>query len=564
MLIIANHIIFFFQISLICISLSVSGFLLKKIFLNFENETNQAFEENGLFGFILIGFLALTLNFFFPLNLFINNMFFILIFILGYQFNFFDQKISKLLTKIFVVSIIAYFFLIYANNNRPDAFLYHLPYSRIVNENKIIFGLTNLHSRFGHISIFQYISSFFVNSFFSTKGLLIPISLVPSFFFIYCFKRFNEQLTNIDTRLNAYLIFLFLIISIYSFSRYSGWGNDAQAHIFYFLTIIYFLDYRLDRNNLNLFFKISITVIFTFLVKPFYLVSLIIPIIFFFNKNTKIYIIKSKSTFFLILFLCLWILKNFIVSSCFIYPINFTCVESTTWYNNNIKIIHSSAEAWSKDWINRDDESLDHETFNKDFNWVKTWSKNHLNKIFEKIIPVIIFILLNICLFYFTKCLKKDSKIRNNNFFLLLLLINFIGLVIWFLKFPIFRFGLSYIYSFLIFVFYFLYIRYLDLNKIIRLKKIFLLIIFVSFIGLFLKNAKRIYYTENTSIYPIVIEQNLESEIIKFRNKYGDFIYYKSDKGSLCGYIKSPCFHAKKEVIKDNYFGYIAFIDIKD
>lgn len=564
MLFVANHILLFFQISLICVTLSISGFLLRKIILKFENGTNQTFEENGLFGFILIGFFALFLNFFFPLNSFINNIFFILIIILGYKLSFFDQNILKLITKIFIVSSIAYFFLIYANNNRPDAFLYHLPYSRIVNENKIIFGLTNLHSRFGHISIFQYISSFFVNSFFSTKGLLIPISLVPSFFFIYCFKKFNEQLINKESRLNAYLIFLILIISIYSFSRYSGWGNDAQAHIFYFLTIIYFLDYKLDRNNLNLFFKISITVIFTFLMKPFYLVSLIIPIIFFFNKKEKLNIVKSKSTFFLILFFSLWIIKNFIVSSCFIYPLNFTCIESTPWYNNNIKVIHSSGEAWSKDWINREDESIDYEAFNKEFNWVKTWSKNHLNKIFEKITPVIVFILLNICLFYFTKCLRKDLKVKHDNFFLLLLLINFIGLIIWFLKFPIFRFGLSYIYSFLIFIFYFFYIRYLDLDKIIRLKNFFLLIIFVSFIGLFLKNAKRIYYTENTSIYPIIFDQNLPSEIIKYKNKYGDFIYYKSNKGSLCGYIKSPCFHAKKQIIKDNYFGYTVFIDIND
>ena len=72
-----------------------------------------------------------------------------------------------------------------ANVNTPDALLYHLPFSKIVNEHKIIIGLSNLHSRFGHISIFQYISSFFNNSFFHKNGVLFPISLITSFFLFY-------------------------------------------------------------------------------------------------------------------------------------------------------------------------------------------------------------------------------------------------------------------------------------------------------------------------------------------------------------------------------------------
>ena len=40
---------------------------------------------------------------------------------------------------------------------RPDAVLYHLPFVKILNEEKIIFGLFNLHARFAHVSIIQYI-----------------------------------------------------------------------------------------------------------------------------------------------------------------------------------------------------------------------------------------------------------------------------------------------------------------------------------------------------------------------------------------------------------------------
>ena len=48
----------------------------------------------------------------------------------------------------------------YSNEYRPDAGFYHIPYIQILNENKIILGLANIHSRFGHVSIIQYLSGF--------------------------------------------------------------------------------------------------------------------------------------------------------------------------------------------------------------------------------------------------------------------------------------------------------------------------------------------------------------------------------------------------------------------
>ena len=563
MVLLTEHILFFIQICLLCLIISISGFLLKKIIFKIEDRTE--FEENGLLGFILIGFLALIINFFFPLNILVNNILLFLLLLLALLNNFFKQNISKLITKILFVSIISYFFLIYSNVNRPDAFLYHLPYSKILNEHKVIVGLTNLHSRFGHVSIFQFISSFFVNNIFFTKGLLIPISLVPSFFFIYCIKKIGSNFSQKKTRLNSYIIFLILIISIYSFNRYSGWGNDAQLHIFYFLTIIYFLEASVNKKNLNLFYKLSLTSIFTFLIKPFYLLSLILPLFFLYKKKNKFNIFISKPSFFIIIFLFSWTIKNFLVSSCFIFPINITCINNTTWYNENVNIISSSGEAWSKDWINREDKSLNHSEFNKDFKWIKTWTDNHFKKVLERIFPVLVFIFLNILFFYFAKCLKKNSnEKKNDNFLIILLLLNFFGMLLWFLKFPIFRYGLSYIYSFLIFVFYFIYIKFINFNKILILKKFFIVIIIISFFGLFLKNTFRIYNTDNSSIYPKIFEGNYETETIKYFNKNGEFIYFKSEN-NLCGYTSpSPCYHRKTDLLKDRMFGYIIYKVNKD
>ena len=564
MISIFNHLLLFSQIFMMCVIISMSGFLLKRFLFNTSDKSD--FEENGLFGFIFIGFLALTINFILPLNILINNLLLILIILLALKFKFFDQKITKLISKIIIVTSISYIFLIYSDNNRPDSFLYHLPYSKIINEHKIIFGLSNLQFRFGHISIFQYISSFFVNSIFSLKGLIIPISLVPSFFFIYCFKKFNDQFKNLSSRINAYIIFLILIISIYSFSRYSGWGNDAQAHIFYFLIIIYFLDFRLNKDNLNLFYKISIVCIFTFLIKPFYLLALLFPLIFFYYKKNKLEIILSKTSFFLVFLFSFWILKNFIVTSCLIYPIDLTCFKNTSWYNSNTIDVSNSGEAWAKDWINNGDLSISHDKFNKNFNWIKAWSKNHLKIVLEKISPVLIFIIINISLFYFAKCLKNKSKNKKeDNYFILLFFLNFLGFLIWFLKFPLYRYGLSYIYSFLIFIFYFIFIRFIDLNRILKFKKFFILIIIISFLGSFFKNIVRIHNSKNILIYPPVFENDTNPEAIKYLNRDGEFIYYKTSNNTLCGYTKSPCSHIdNKDLFKENNYGYILFVDKKN
>ena len=107
MVFLQEHLLIFFQISLVSLLLSISGFLLKRFFFN--SCSNTSYEENGIFGFILLGFL-LFFKFFFPLNLLINNLVFIFILVLGLKFNFFTQKIFKLLKKYFYINFILFLY----------------------------------------------------------------------------------------------------------------------------------------------------------------------------------------------------------------------------------------------------------------------------------------------------------------------------------------------------------------------------------------------------------------------------------------------------------------------
>ena len=159
-----NLILIFLQIYILAIFLSLSGYLFKKGFVN--HKYKQRFEEDGLHGFIIIGFISVLLNFFAPLNLIYNSIIFLIITIVAVKFNFFKNDKKEILKKSFIVTCISFLIIIYSTVNRPDAWLYHLPYSNILNEHKIILGVANIHDRFAHISIFQYISSFFITIYF--------------------------------------------------------------------------------------------------------------------------------------------------------------------------------------------------------------------------------------------------------------------------------------------------------------------------------------------------------------------------------------------------------------
>ena len=550
-----EYILFFLQILFLSVFISGCGFLLKKAI--FKGDNDKSFEENGLYGFILISFISLLTNFFFPLSTLINTIIFIILLLMIIKYDFFKQSKIKLLKYSLLIALLSFILIVHANVNNPDALLYHLPYSKIINENKIIIGIANVHHRFAHISIFQYISSFFNNIFFNEKGLLIPISILTSFFFLYLFRQFNSLFKKEIYRASSYIIFLILIISVYSFSRYSNFGNDAQVHIYYFLLIALIFRYNFDYKN-NLFLKkISVIALFTFLLKPFYVFSLIIPFaILLLNKNYKVFF---KSLFFVFsLFLSfMWFLKNLLVSGCLIYPIAFTCNKNFLWTAQDIKMENLLGEAMSKDWQNKIDESISLNDYISNFEWVYTWSQNHLIVIFEKIIPVLLFLILNIFFLFLFNFLKND-KIKKANFIQWVLLFSvFIGSLIWFLKFPIYRYGYSYLYSFFIILFYFFIYNKLNLQKFFIIKKYLNILIIISLIGFTFKNVNRINKKIDDPIVPHLFDdinhKNLSEKIF---NNDGVFTHFSKIDNSLCGYSPSPCSHKKEMIGVKKLYGY--------
>ena len=137
-----------------------------------------------LAGTILISFIALTINFFLPLNLLINSVIYISIVLLFFiKKNFLSKKIP--IKFLIISSLITFLLILFSNTNRPDAGLYHLPYVSLLNESKIIFGANFIHFRYATVSILQYLSAINNNYIFGDNGISIPLASLISFFYIY-------------------------------------------------------------------------------------------------------------------------------------------------------------------------------------------------------------------------------------------------------------------------------------------------------------------------------------------------------------------------------------------
>ena len=502
----------------------------------FHNKISSI-NNRAIIGCIFISFIALLVNFIIPLDKLFNTI----ILLIGILLLILNKK--KLKKKevfyLFLSSLITASLILYSNVYRPDAGLYHLSYVSFLNENKIIFGLSNVHFRFGAISIMQYLSAINNNFLFNDIGIVIPLASIVSFFIIHFFNNVLNILKKNKTTTLANIFSLFIIIFIsYKMNRYSEYGNDAVAHFSYF----YLISRILENNKINLNL-ISIISVFTFLNKSTMIIILLVPL-FFLIKNFKLKDLKIIYSLSSLLFI-FWIIKNVIISGCMIYPLKQSCFENFSWTDiNEVEYESKSGEAWSKDWPNKIDKNISMKKYNQNFNWISSWSKNHGIFIANIILPYFLVIIL---IYYYLKHgnSKNLFSFKKNNHLIFLFIISLVGSILFFLKFPLYRYGYSYLISSLI-LFLLLSIRNIDKNRFNFIAK------FMLILCIFVISAKQtLRYADNLNsnfqwprIYSYKKNVKIVSKQINFNNH---FVIYQAD--GLCMYSKSPCTNYK---IKDN------------
>ncbi len=171
--------------------------------------------------------------------------------------------------------------------------MYHLPYTKIINDSKIIFGVSNLHFRYGHISILQYLNANFYNYIFGIYGILMPASIIFSsiiLYFVNQIKKYCEKDLNYTL-----LIFLILTYILYGYNRYSEFGNDTIGHLLFLLICSFLVKNNFLKNiNYNHFNNILILSLFCFTLKTSLILILLVPTYIFLFSLKKQYILSQN------------------------------------------------------------------------------------------------------------------------------------------------------------------------------------------------------------------------------------------------------------------------------
>ena len=216
-----------------------------------------------------------------------------------------------------------------------------------------------------------------------------------------------------------------------------------------------------------------------------------------------------KQTFSLpVLFLSIWLIKNLIISGCAIFPMKSSCVEKLPWTNiEQITSAQIEGQVWSKGWPDRTNKKISMQEFNKNFNWLETWSQKHMKYIINILIPYIL-ILISILIFQKKIKERKNLGYDYNDFkkrYLIAISTSFVGIVSFFVIFPIYRYGYSYLVTF-ISLLILTFVKISTNNKrnflIIRFFLILSIIVFLA------KQSQKLVINNNNTLWPNIYSFN--------------------------------------------------------
>jgi len=518
-------------------------------FLGRNNNTYFDLSLTSLFGLISLSLISLLINFFLPLNQQTNTIVLIILILslLITNPNFLKNYKSKIVINFVVISSLGVFLMLLLSKiYTPDAGMYHIPYINILNENKIIIGLSNLHHRYGHISIMQYLSALHFNYLFGINGIVIPLASLAIYSIVLFLSNINQKK---DLSISNIFSILIVIFICWKMNRYSEYGNDAPGHFIFFITILIYLNaIEISRKiNEQTFYIIAFFSIFAFLNKTFLIFSLLVPLISL-NKNILKNLFNLKFLI-LILFLSFWAIKNILTTGCILYPMPSSCFN-LSWTNfeglTNIYEVSVGSEAWSKDWSNQKTDILPYKEFLENFYWVKFWMQNHFIKILEILLPYFLAIIMFL---FFIKIMNKREQIKykfNFKYYIPILIVLIVGILTWFLKAPLWRYGYSYIVSLIALSSALIISYHLNGLKVLKEKKISNIVIFLVIIIISTKQFVRIYknfdVNYNNYPWPKYYSETLENREINLEKVFkNEKFFYFIPKKSYCFYSNSPC-----------------------
>ncbi len=412
----------YFYSLLVVLLFTPFGFVLSN-----KNQKNVSYYSSQLlYGLIVLSFVALFINFFLPLNKTFNSL--ILVFPLIVLLKKRGEYLNKqFLFFLFFSGLLISLLILESDVYRPDAGLYHLPYTKILNDEKIMIGLANFHFRYAHISILQYLSAISNNIVFGNNGIVFAQALIASSVIINFSYKIYEYNKNKEYNFHFFFLVSIIIFIFYKMNRYSEYGNDAPSHFLFFFLISEIIssktkDIRNICNNL-------LIILFIILNKITLLLAIFLSLLNLNLINFKNFL-KLKRFYFILLFALLWCVKNLLISGCVLYPVKSLCFNNLIWTDiQKVQEISSENEAWTKGWPdytriqNRNNEKIvDKDTYLKNFYWLPYWKTKHFKKILTIILPYLLFLTGLIIYLNFSKNSFKKIKIEKKYYFLIIVM----------------------------------------------------------------------------------------------------------------------------------------------
>ena len=559
---------YFFLISIVGYSFAFAS-LIK---VNYKTTNNGLICFLGLFVITLFSYFSI----FFVKHGFLHN-FILHIFGIILFFIVINNKIlnKKLIINILKISLLVFLGLFISKTN-DDFPYYHLPFTMILVENKIQFGIGNLNTAYNHIS-----SLFFLNSTFYMPYIKhYAFNFINIYFLIfvnlYFFYKILKKKINKIT-FNFYINLLFFILLNVAFSRIAEYGTDLQGQ---FLAIILLIELckiinfeKKFINNTSLSLLI-ILIFYLITLKILFIVYLIFPIIIFYYSESKFFFLKKNLNIlhllFIFIFISLFLIHNLITSGCLVYGFKSLCFGGSKifWGIPVEEIIQRRIwiETWAKAGANPNFRAENIEFYLSNFHWVANWFKMHFfTKISDFILTLLTIIFVTFfTLFSFKKIIMKNrsKNNKNNKFYIIYLVILFL-LAIWFVNHPTIRYGGYIIISAIFFLpaaKYF--ITFFQFDEKFR-KKINILII-ITFLIFNVKNLIRIENEfKRVDSYKFTNFPFYYSESEKFKKLVtsSGHILYNSDGtvGNYCWALPTPCGYIGNNIKSKELFSYIFY-----
>jgi len=485
--------IFIFFISIIFISLSISGFgsvMTRNLKSNFCIDF--------FFGLIVLSLIVTVFHFFSRVYVLSNILLFILgliLFFRGANFKYFkDQK--KINFK--YLTIILLLIPIYISQKYHEDFgYYHLPYALAFLEEKIVFGFANVDKTYVYNSIWLNLTSIF---FFKDRNfdfLTLPSFILFLIFIIFLIKNlFKEKIVKVSD----YYLLVVLFYFILKFTRISEFGVDLPASIFSILSIYYFLKFfdtdEISEKKMIFFYNVAFST-FSILIK-LSTAPILFLVLFLYFKNFRVfkfYIFSYKFLIIYSIFLAFFI-QQFIYTGCLFFPTNITCFN-VSWFNENYIHLSKKIELINKSYSVAKEIYLPAE-YLTNFNWFPHWIRRNYTEILEHLTTIILPILIFI---FFLKRRESEKPIlKEKKIFYFFI---FINLIFWLNFSPVYRFG----------VHIFITISFIILLNFLNSKK-FSKKIFIIFTSIFL------FFSFSKNIIRIINEEDMFIGIKKIDNQY--------------------------------------------